>query len=73
MWHAWIERRGAYKVLVGKPEEKRPLGRPRHRREDNIKIDLQRVGLGDMDWFDVAQDRDSWRADVNLVMNLRVT
>jgi len=73
MWHAWIERRGAYKVLVGKPEEKRPLGRPRHRREDNIKIDLQRVGLGDMDWFDVAQDRDSWRADVNLVLNLRVT
>jgi hypothetical protein len=66
------ERRGAYRVLVGKPEGRRPLGRPRRRWEDNIKIDLQEVGWGDMDWINLAQDRDRWRALVNAVMNLRV-
>ena len=66
------ERRGVYKVLVGKPEEKRPLGRPRCRWEDNIKVDLQEVGCGGMDWIKLAQDRDGWRALVNAVMNLRV-
>ena len=62
------ERSGVYRVLEGKPEAKRPLGRPRRRWEDNIKTD---VGCEDMDWIDVAQDRDRWRAFVNAVMNLR--
>jgi len=66
------ERRGVYRVLVGNPEEKRPLGRPRRRWEDNIKMDLQEVGCEDMDWIDLAQDRDRWRALVNAAMNLRV-
>jgi len=66
------ERRGVYRVLVGKREGKRPLGRPRHRWEENIKTDLQEVGCGCMDWTEVAQDRDRWRALVNVVMNLRV-
>jgi hypothetical protein len=66
------ERRGVYKVLVGKPEEQRPLGRPRRRWEDNIKMDLQEVGCGDMDWIDLAQDRDRCRTLVNGVMNHRV-
>ena len=66
------ERRGVYSVLVGKPERKRPLGRPRHRWEDNIKMDLQEVGCGAMDGIVLAQDRDRWRALVNAVMNLRV-
>jgi len=66
------ERRGVHKVLVGKPEGKRPLGRPRRRWEDNMKMDLQEVGCGGMDWMEPAQDRDSWRALVNEVMNLRV-
>ena len=57
---------------MGKPEGKRPLGRHRRRWEDNIKVDLQEVGCGGMDWIDLAQDRDGWRALVNLVMNLRV-
>jgi len=68
MW----ERRGIYRVLVGKPEGKRPLGRPRRRWEDNIKIDLQEVECGSMDWTELIRDRDRWRALVNAVMNLRV-
>ena len=61
-----------YRVLVGKPEGKRPLRRPRSRWEDNIKIDLQVVGCGDVEGIDLAQDRDRWRALVNAVMNLLV-
>ena len=57
---------------MGKPEGKRPLGRPRPRWEDNIKMDPQEVGYGNMDWIELAQDRDNWRALVNAVMNLRV-
>jgi hypothetical protein len=59
------EGRGVYRVLVGKPEGRRPLGRPRHRWEDNIKMDLREVECGGMDWIEVAQDRDRWRALVN--------
>jgi hypothetical protein len=66
------EERSVYRVLVGKPEEKRLLGKPRHRWEDNIMMDLQEVGCGDMDWIELAQYRDRWRALVNAVMNLRV-
>ena len=65
------EGRGVHKVLVGKPEGKRPLGRPRRRWEDNIKMDLREAGGGG-DWMELAQDRDRWRALVNTVMNLRV-
>jgi len=65
------ERGGVYRVLVGKPAGKRPLGRP-WRRWDDIKMDLQEVACGGMDWTDMAQDRDMWRAIVNAVMNLRV-
>ena len=60
------------RVFVGKPEGKTPLGRPRRRWEDNIKMDLQEVGCGSMDWIELAQDRDRWRGIVNAVMNLRV-
>jgi len=66
------ERRGVYRVLVGKPEEKRQFGRPGSRWKDNIKMDLQEVGCVGMDWIVLAQDRDWWRALVNAVMNLRV-
>jgi hypothetical protein len=66
------ERRNAYRILVGNPEIRRLLGRPRRRWVDNIKIDLREVGLDDTDWIDLAQDRDRWRAYVNAVMNLRV-
>ena len=63
---------GAYRVLVGKPEGKRPLGRLRHRWVDNIRMDLQEVGCGHVDWIGLAQDREGWRKLVNAVMNLRV-
>jgi len=66
------EKRGVYRVLVGKPERKRPLGRPRFRWEKNIQMDLNEVGCGGIDWIDLAQDRDRWRALVNAVMNLRI-
>jgi hypothetical protein len=67
------ERRGAYRALVGKPEGRRPLGRPRRRWEDNIKTDLREVGWGgSIDWVDLAKDRDRWRPLVNAVMNFRV-
>jgi len=65
-------RGGVYRVLVGKPEGKRPLGRPRRRWKDNIKMNLQEVGCWDMDWSELAPDRDRWRALVNAVMNLLV-
>jgi hypothetical protein len=65
-------RRNAYRILVGKPEGKRPLERPRRRWVDNIKMDLREVGWDGRDWIDLAQDRDRWRANVNAVMNLRV-
>jgi hypothetical protein len=64
--------RNAYRVLVRKQEGKRPLGRPTCRWEDNIKMNLRKIGWGGMDWIDVPQDRDQWRALVNTVMNLRV-
>jgi hypothetical protein len=67
-----VEGRGLYRVLVWKPERKRPLGRPRCRWEDNIKMDLQEVGWGGMAWIELAQEKDRWRALVNEVMNLRV-
>jgi hypothetical protein len=66
------EVRGAYTILVGRPEGRRPLGRPRHRWEDNIKMDLREIGFGDVNWIHLAQDRDRCRALVNTVMNLRV-
>jgi hypothetical protein len=64
--------RNAYRILVGKSEENKPLGRPRRECVDNIKMDLRKTGLGGMDWIDLAQDRDQWRALVNTVMNLWV-
>jgi hypothetical protein len=66
------ERRGVYRVLVGKTEGKGPFGRPRRRWKDNIKLDLQEVGRGGMDWIELVQDRDKWQAIVNEVMNLWV-
>jgi hypothetical protein len=66
------EGRGVCRVLVGKHEGKRRLGRPRHRWEDNIKMDLQEVGCGGVDWIELAQDRDRWQALVSTVMNFRV-
>jgi hypothetical protein len=67
------EDRGVHRVLVGKPERKRPLGRPRRIWEDNIKMDLQEVGVGCGDWIESAQDRDRWRTLVSTVKNLRVS
>ena len=67
-----VVRMGERRVLVGKPERKRPLGRPIRRWEDNIEMNLQEVGCGGMEWIDLAQDRDIWRALVNVVMNFRV-
>jgi hypothetical protein len=67
------EVRGAYNILVGRPEGRRPLGRPRRRWEDNIKVDRREIGFGDADWIHLAQDRDKWQAVVNTVMNLRVS
>jgi hypothetical protein len=70
--NAYGEKRGVHRVLVGKPEGKRPLRRPRHRWEDNIKMDVQEVGGGRGDWMELAQDRKRWRALVSTVKNLRV-
>jgi hypothetical protein len=66
------ETRNAYRILMGKPEGKRPLGRPRHRWVDNIKMDLREIGCDGVDWIELAQDRDQWRVLVNTVMNFRV-
>jgi hypothetical protein len=66
------DKRNGYRILVGKPEGRRPLGRPRRRWIGNIKMDLTEIGCDDMDWIHLAQDRDQWRALVNMVMNLRV-
>jgi hypothetical protein len=66
------EERGMHRVLVGKPKGKRPLGRPRRRWQDNIRMDLQEVGVGCGDWIESAEDRDRWRALVSMVKNLRV-
>jgi hypothetical protein len=66
------ERRGAYSVLVGKPEGNRPLGRPKHKWEGNIKMEFQVVGCGVMDHIDLVQDRERWQALVNTVMNLQL-
>jgi hypothetical protein len=70
MWHAW--ERNVYRVMIGKPERKRPLGRPRRRWEDGIRMDLRETDWGSIDWIQLAQDRDRWRAVVSAVMNLRV-
>jgi len=66
------ERRGIYSVLMEKPEGKRPLGRPRRKWEDNVKIDFQKMGCGVMEWIELAQDNDRWLALVNAVMSFRV-
>jgi hypothetical protein len=67
------EKRNAYRIWVGMPEGQRPLGRPRRRCLDNIKMDLREIGWNVLDWIDIAQDRDQWRALVNTVLNLRVS
>jgi hypothetical protein len=67
-----VEKRNAYRILAAKPERERPLGRTRRRWVDNIKMDLREIGWSGMDWIDLAQDRDQWRALVNTVMNLWV-
>jgi hypothetical protein len=70
MWHAW--ERNVYRALMGKPEGKRPLGRPRRRWENGISMDIREIGWGSVDWIQLAQDRDRWRALVNTAMNLWV-
>ena len=72
MWRVWVRRRGVYRVLMGKPEGRRPLGRPRLRWVDNNRMKPQEVGCGYMDWIGLAQDRDRWRTLVSAVMNPRV-
>jgi hypothetical protein len=72
MQHEWVKKRNAYMISLGKPERERPLGRPRHRWVDNIKMHLTEIRWGGVDWIDVAQDREQCRALVNTVMNLRV-
>jgi hypothetical protein len=76
IWAGYVarmgEKRNAYRTVMGNPERMRPLGRPRRRWEDNIRMDLRDIGWGGMDWIDLAQDRDQQRAFVNTVMNLRV-
>ena len=69
---AYGDRRGVYRILVGKLKGKEPLGRPRRRWEDNIKINLQEVGYGCVEWIELAQDKDSWGVHVNAVMNFRI-
>jgi hypothetical protein len=71
MYRVWGSR-SVYRVLVGKPEGKKPLGRPRLSWEDNITMDIQELGCGGIDWIELAQDRERWRSRVNVVMNLRV-
>jgi hypothetical protein len=75
-WSGHVAQKGpkwnAYRISVGKPDEKRPVGKPRHRWVDNIKLDLKGIGWGGVDWIELAQDRDRWRALVNTVMNFRV-
>ena len=71
MWRVWVTR-GGFRVLVGKLEGKRPLGRPRRRWVDNIRMNLQEVGCGYVEWIGLAQDRDRWRTLVSAVMNFRV-
>jgi len=66
------DRKGVCRVLVGKPEGKRPFGRPKHRWEDNIKIDIQGVGCGGMNWIELVQEKDRWRELVNVVLSFRV-
>jgi hypothetical protein len=68
----WEEKKNTYRLLVGKPEGRRPLERPRHRWADIFRMDLEEVGWGDVDWITLAQDRNRWRVFVNLVLNLRV-
>jgi hypothetical protein len=65
-------KRNAYRILVGRPEGKRPLGRPRRRWVDNVKMDVREIGWGGMDWIDLAENRDQWRVLVNTLMNLRL-
>jgi hypothetical protein len=72
MYHEWGEKTNPYRLLVGKPEGRRPLGRPRRMWLDNIRMDLVEVGWSDVDWVGLAQNRDRWRALVNSVLNLRV-
>jgi hypothetical protein len=72
MWHEWREKRNVYRLLIRKPERKRPLGRPRRRWIDNIKMDLLEIRLNAVDWIGLAQDRNRWRALVKSIMNLRV-